>query len=207
MSEIDAPWTDTRSGTEDRYVFTVTDLKQFTYCPRVVFYSYCLPLLRPETYKMRASHAAHDDEQEREVRRSLRRYGLDEGQREFDVPLYSATLGLRGRVDLVVTLGDEAVPVDYKLSRREPGSHFRLQVAAYGLMLGETRGLTVRRGFLYSLLTRQAEEVRLNGAMFARVRRAVEDVRQMVEAERMPDPPKGRGRCVSCEFRRFCNDL
>ena len=32
--------------------FVVTDLKQYAYCPRVVYYTYCLPLLRPMTFKM-----------------------------------------------------------------------------------------------------------------------------------------------------------
>lgn len=201
------PWADLEREGGARPEFTVTDLKQLTYCPRVVFYTYCLPLLRPETFKMRASHAAHDEEQEREVRRSLRRYGLEEGRREFDVDLYSTELGLRGRADLVVTTPDEVVPVDYKLSQRQPGAHFRLQLAAYGLMLQESRGVVVRRGFVYSMLTHRAEEVRLSGANYARVRRAVAAVRDMVEAERMPDALRGRGRCIACEFRRFCNDL
>lgn len=191
----------------DRPVFVVTDLKQYAYCPRVVFYQYCLPLVCSESYKMQASHKAHDREQGREVRRSLRRYGLDQGARAFDVDLYSASLGLRGRADLIITCPDEIIPVDYKLSRRKPGPHFRLQLAAYGLMLQEKTGLPAKRGFLYSLLTRQAERVPLTANAYAKVRRTLDALRDMVERERMPDPPRGRAKCVGCEFRRFCNDL
>ncbi|NIO72733.1 MAG: hypothetical protein GTN71_27865, partial [Anaerolineae bacterium] len=53
--------------------FQVTDLKQYTYCPRVVFFAYCLPLIRPMTYKMEAGIAAHEKAEEQEQRRSLRR--------------------------------------------------------------------------------------------------------------------------------------
>jgi CRISPR-associated exonuclease Cas4 len=188
-------------------VFTVTDLKQFAYCPRVVFYTYCLPLLRPQTYKMQESQWAHREEAGREVRRSLRPYGLSEGEREFDVDLYSPTLGLRGRADMVVTTAEEAIPIDYKQTRREAGAHFRLQLAAYGLVLEEMRGLPVQRGFVYSMLTREAEEIPLTPQRLGRVRRTVHEMREMVREERVPPPPRGRGRCVSCEFRRFCNDL
>ncbi len=31
------------SEREERLIFTVTDLKQYAYCPRIVFYTYCLP--------------------------------------------------------------------------------------------------------------------------------------------------------------------
>jgi CRISPR-associated exonuclease Cas4 len=72
-------------------IFTVTDLKQYAYCPRVVAYTYCLPLLRPTTYKMEAGIAAHGKAANRERRRTLVAYGLEHGQRYFDVSLESYT--------------------------------------------------------------------------------------------------------------------
>ena len=76
----------------------VTDAKQYAYCPRIVYYHYCLPAVRPLTYKMQAGIAAHTDEREREHRRSLRPYSITDGERFFDVRLFSESLGLRGRV-------------------------------------------------------------------------------------------------------------
>jgi CRISPR-associated exonuclease Cas4 len=192
-------------------VFTVTDLKQFAYCPRVVFYTYCLPLLRPMTYKMEESQYAHEEEAAREVRRSLRPYGLDDGERRFDVPLCSAKLGLWGKADMVVETATELIPVDYKSTDRKPGPHFRLQIAAYGIMLEEAlppdSGLVVQRGFLYSLTLKHADEVRLTVPLRAQVRRMAGAMREMVAKERMPEALEGRGRCLACEFRRFCSDL
>lgn len=191
----------------DGPIFTVTDLKQFTYCPRVVFYTYCLPLLRPETFKMQESQQAHQEERVRERRRSLSTYGLPEGERAFDVPLASAALGLRGQADMVIGLPDEVIPVDFKQTRGRAGAHFRLQLAAYGLMLAEMTGMPVRRGFIYAIALRQAEEIALDGRAASRVARQTEAMRCMVEVESPPDPPARRARCVACEFRRFCNDL
>ncbi len=200
------PWS-ADVDTDETQIFTVTDLKQYVFCPRIVFYLYCLPLIVPPTAKMVESKRAHDEEERREVRRSLRRYGLDEGQRHFDVRLFSPTLGLRGKTDLVIHLGQEVVPVEYKLTRRKIGRHWRLQLAAYGLMLEEMTGLTSRRGFVYSLLTRRAEEIVFTRRLKGDVKRLVAEMREMVAQEKMPEHPKRRARCFSCEFRRFCNDL
>lgn len=63
---------------------TATDLKQFTYCPRVVYYMRCLPDVRPITAKMQEGIAAHDDAEARERRRGLGAYGFTTGQRHFD---------------------------------------------------------------------------------------------------------------------------
>ena len=82
----------------------VTDLKQWVYCPRILYYHQCLPDVRPVTYKMEAGIEAGRAEEGREERRSLRAYGLAEGEREFNVPLASERLGLRGEIDLLITL-------------------------------------------------------------------------------------------------------
>jgi CRISPR-associated exonuclease Cas4 len=196
---------------EERVIFTVTDLKQYTYCPRVVFYTYCLPLLRPTTYKMEAGIAAHEKAGKQERRRTLAAYGLEEGKRHFDVEVASQELGLRGRVDVVIEVGEgeerEWVPVDYKQTTRRTGQHIRRQLAAYGLMLEETWGGTVRRGFVYSLVTRKTEEIALTERLRGEVRGVVGAMREMVEREAMPEPPGSRRPCVNCEFRRFCNDV
>src|SRR5690242_3436884 len=83
-------------------LFTVTDVKQFVYCGRVIFYERCLPHLRPRTYKMDAGRAEHEDEQKRAARRNLSQYALGEGKRAFDVAITAPTLKLTGLIDEVV---------------------------------------------------------------------------------------------------------
>jgi len=194
-----------------RTIFVVTDLKQYSYCPRIVYYTYCLPLLRPTTYKMESGTEAHREARKKEERRTLAAYGLTEGKRHFDVWVESPTLGLRGRVDMVIEVNSgaeqELIPVDYKQTERKSGVHIRRQIAAYGMMVEETIGGVVRRGFIYSLLTRKAEEIALTERLREEVRQAVAALRAMVEREAMPDAPASRRACVHCEFRRFCNDV
>ncbi len=126
-------------------LFEVTDLKQWAYCPRVLYYRYCLPEIRPITDLITAGIASHRDEGTREERRSLRTYGLTVGERIFDIGLRSAALGLRGRLDLAIAVPSRAAPaaeaivVEYKDSEKPAGPHFKLQLAAYALLL-ERRG-------------------------------------------------------------------
>ena len=190
--------------------FRVTDLKQYFYCPRIVYYAYCLPRVRPVTSKMEAGIEAHVEAEGRERRRSLRAYGLTRGERHFDVPLESVSLGLRGRLDMAIKVpepGGEIVPVEYKNSTRRAGQHWILQLTAYGEMLGEQFDLPVRRGFFYFIPTRQTQEITFTSKRRAKLRETVDAMLQMIERETMPDPPKSRRPCITCEFRRFCNDV
>lgn len=190
------------------WYFNVSDLKQWAYCPRVVFYTYCMPGLRPETFKMEASQEAHEEERQRERRRTGQLYGLPDAERFEEVRLVADDLGLVAVIDLVLRKGDRAWPVDYKQSTHlQTAGHFKLQLAAYGLVLEAAWGVRCESGFLYGLGQRKVEEVKFTPALRARVREVVMAIRETITAERTPEPTPERGRCVSCEFRRFCNDV
>lgn len=194
-------------------MFTVSDVKQYVYCPRIVYYRGCLPDIRPVTAKMEAGVESGQAEELRELRRSLRPYGLRRGERYVDVGLASERLGLSGRVDLVIDTDDnptgqrELIPVDFKLSAGRMGDNLRLQLCAYGVLLEEAWGVPVQRGYVYHILARRAVAVPLTQALRSRLEAALADMRVMVERERMPEPTRCRNRCLVCEFRLFCNDV
>lgn len=188
---------------------TVTDVKQHMYCPRIPYYQRCLPGVRPVTAKMEAGLAAQEDEEQREVRRQLRTYGFATGERQFGVALCSAALGVTAVVDLVILRPDgkpAVIPVDYKLSDTA-GEHFKVQLALYALLLEEEIELPAPYGFLYLMVTRTAQRVALTEPLRASARGCIAAIRAAVERDWMPEPTQQVGRCVNCEFRRFCNDV
>lgn len=191
----------------------VTDLKQYTCCPRIVFYRYCLPRIRPITYTMEEGIHSHQEEDEREERRSLRTYGLKEGERTFHLALHSEQFGITGCLDLAIVTPTKTDPhasatvVEYKLSEQQAGPHFKLQLAAYALLLEEAWHIPVTQSFLYAIPLRRAERIAITPALRQKVNDTIVQIRQMVEREVMPPPPSSQRRCTTCEFRRFCNDV
>ena len=55
----------------------VTDLKQWTYCQRIVYYHRVMPAVGKPTFKMREAIAAQDLIESLEMRRGLQAYGLE----------------------------------------------------------------------------------------------------------------------------------
>jgi len=196
---------------QETWSLRVVDLKQFEYCPRVVYYQYCLPGIRPTTYKMEAGIAAQDRVEELEGRRSLRAYGIQDGTRHFNVSVYSATLRCTGQIDLLIETKDDDhhrfVPVDFKLSRKEPGRHFKLQLACYALMIEEERGVPVESAAIYLIPLKKSVLVPMTTRLKNEAKRKLTEMRKMVIAQQMPEPTRQRAKCVDCEFRRFCNDV
>ncbi len=192
----------------DVFAFRVVDLKQYVYCPRILFYHVVLPGVRPLTYKMEAGIQAHITAEGREKRRSLKSYGLTTGERIFNVPLFSPELGLSGELDMLIETDAELIPVDYKQSKKA-GKHFKLQLLAYGRLLEQTHTSQkpIKRGFLYLIPSRTASEVRFTKPLRRQLDRALVALNDIARNQRIPKPTTQHGRCVDCEFRRFCNDI
>ena len=195
------------------YLFDVTDVKQYACCPRLVYYRICLPDVRPLTYTMEEGIQSHQQEEERENRRSLQNYGLERGERLFHHAITSEKLGLKGQVDMVIispsleATEKEIFPVEYKNSEQKIGLHFKLQLAAYALLLEGVFHTPVQRAFLYSIPRRRAEEVPITPALRKKVSTILQQMRQMLLSEQMPEQTRENRRCPTCEFRRFCNDV
>ena len=193
----------------DSDLFIVTDLKQYAYCPRVIYYERCMPDFRPRTFKMDAGVIAHEHERKKAARRTLRGYGLENGDRQFEVTLRSEQLGLIGKLDEVVVIPGPPLavyPVDYKLARRA-SPHHALQLAAYALLLEEAYQVAVPHGYLYLIPNRRVEQMLIDDKLRQQVQQALEWVRRITDQELMPPAPRSRRRCENCEFRRACNDF
>jgi CRISPR-associated exonuclease Cas4 len=187
--------------------FTVTDLRQYAYCPRIPYYTYVVPLSRPVTPKMREGLVVHDEQGEREQRRNLSKFGLKgQAERYEDVALFSPHLGLSGRLDMVLVTPGEAIPVEYKNGRGPVGVNHRLQLTAAALLVEERWQRPVRRAFVHFVPTGRRTEVAITPELRVRVEEELAALHRMVERETMPPPTSVVGRCIECEFRRFCND-
>src|SRR5579885_3401204 len=95
----------------------VNDLKQYEYCPRIVFYNTVMPVDRKVTVKMERGEEEELRLDALEKRRNLRRYQLGSGQRHFHVWLDSPLLGLSGKLDLLIESPKGYFPVDFKYTR------------------------------------------------------------------------------------------
>jgi len=194
-------------GTRPPFILTVSDVRQYLYCPRIVFYRLCQPVKPPSTYKMEEGRLAQDRIEDLESRRSLKAYGMRDGERHFNVMLTSARAGLRGLLDMAIVREDEVIPVEYKNTSRKPPRGYVYQLAAYALLAEERWGLPARRGFVYMIPEKRAVAVSITDVLRSDVERVVMSIRRMVEREEQPGPTDCVARCIDCEYRRFCGDV
>jgi CRISPR-associated exonuclease Cas4 len=185
----------------------VTDLKQWAYCPRVVYYHRVMPAPPRPTYKMKEGLAAQDLIEGLETRRKLREYDLDGAKRRFGLWLDNKELGLAGKIDLLLEAKDEIAVVDFKLTSGEPGQNHRLQLAGYSLLAEAAYGLPARRAFLFRIPDNRIFPEPMTEQLRQAVKTAITDMRRTGDTQLCPDPTEVRGRCVECEFANYCADV
>lgn len=191
----------------ERIELTVTDLKQWAYCPRIPFYRYVLPVERPVTYKMERGKAIQAAVEALERRRGFRAYGMKEGERLFGVRLRSKRLGLSGKLDLLILTSKACYPVDFKDTEGRPRQNHRVQLAAYALLIEEAFRVPVPQGFLYLVPRKEVVAVPMAEAEREEVIRILGEIREMISRELMPDPTSVRARCETCEYQNYCADI
>lgn len=188
-------------------MYRVSDLKQYVYCPRVIFFNYVQKVPRKTSFKMEDGKTEHKRTTSLEERRSLRAFGLDEGERFYQVSLFSHRLRLSGTLDMLIKSRLRGyVPVDFKDSLRPPGLNHKYQLVAYSMLVEEKYETTVREAYIYQIPNKRAHRFMItqNGRDF--VRRIVDKMDRIVAQEFMPDGTRRRGRCRDCEYRRYCGE-
>lgn len=185
----------------------VTDLKQFPYCPRIVFYQYVMPVQRKPTFKMEEGKRAEAVIDNLERRRSLRKYQLAEGRRHFHLWLRSERLGLSGKLDLLIESPRGLFPIDFKYTAGRPRPNHIAQLCGYALLVEETYAQAVTQGFIYLIPQEEVAVVELTPERKEETRKMLDAIRQMIRREEMPAPTPVRSRCMECEYRNYCGDI
>lgn len=184
-----------------------TDLKQWAYCPRIVYYQHRMAGIGKQTYKMGEGKAAQEMIEHFEMRRTLRQYGLEGAVRRFEVWLENRQVGLAGKLDLLLEMADQAAVVEFKLTSGDIGQNHRLQLGGYSLLVEAEIGKPVNGGFVYRIPDGRVFPVPFDARLRGEVRQAIEDVRQVIDSGWLPEPTEVRKRCEECEYANYCGDV
>ena len=199
---IDDPSPDT-----DLFPLRVNDLKQFEYCPRIVFYNTVIPVDRKSTVKMERGKEIELRLDALESRRTLRRYRLTEGERRYHVWLSSDRLGLSGKLDLLIDTPDACYPVDFKYTRGRPRRNHVMQLGAYAVLVEDVMQRPAPAAFIYFAPSNQLVRLGVTDRLKELVRTQLREIRQMIREQMLPEPTPVRARCEECEFRNYCGDV
>ena len=171
-------------------------LEHYGYCPRQ-----CALIHREQTYDENIFTLQGNAVHERVDQPGAATAG--EVRSEYAVPLWSHSLGVVGKADLVEYRGEIPYPVEYKHGRSRKGTAAELQLCGQAMCLEEMLGVEVPRGAVYHHSSRQRREVDFTADLRSAVERAVADVRRILSEDTLP-PAVADSRCRNCSLIEAC---
>ncbi|MGF3495899.1 MAG: CRISPR-associated protein Cas4 [Methanothrix sp.] len=191
-------------------MISVSDVKQYLYCPKIIYFDHVLHVPKPPDQKLDSGKEAHESITAREKRRKGAVFydpELDSAEKLFRVELMSQSLGLRGVLDYLVKTEKELIPVDYKFGYSNNGAAYlnhKYQLVAYALLVEDCFRATVRRGFIHYSRERLNVRIDITDELRRRTMKTIMEIRRIVEDETEPTHSRNPARCTDCEYRRYC---
>jgi CRISPR-associated exonuclease Cas4 len=185
----------------------VSDIAQYFYCPRKVYFMRTLGIAAPPRHKMKAGKEEHRREHRR-VKERKTIYGFKQETVEkvlHNVPIESPKHHLHGRVDTVIILQDkEIIPVEVKHTSLDSiRRNWREQITAYALLLETKFDTRVRRGIFYFPSKRKVTEIEITASDKEYITHTITSILNMIKSEKMPPVHKGQ-KCSYCEMQMYC---
>jgi CRISPR-associated exonuclease Cas4 len=170
-------------------LINVSDLNQYSYCPRRYWYLHFFDT-QGANYERTEGTSLHDSKS-------------DQGGWVNELYLEDKDLGLKGKID-VLELHDDQIPIERK--RAEGGDYYwsdELQLAGYCLLLESYLGEPVREGAIYLYETDQRMHVRITDDHRDAVRERVEEMRSM-SPDDVPSITDNPQKCTACSAQSYC---
>jgi len=191
----------------DDDMLQVSDITQYFYCPRKVYFMKTMGIKAKPRPKMDMGKEEHEKEHRRvKERKTIYGFGEEDIKEVIhDLAIENRQIGLYGMVDTVLILKNgEIVPVDVKYSKsRIAKINWRKQLIAYSLLLEAYFGVTVRRGIIYLPEQRMQIPVEITIEGKEVVKEDIRKIKAMIASEKMPNVNKG-AQCSYCEMDKFC---
>lgn len=187
------------------YYWRINELKNFLYCARIAYYALVLGIDRT-TGSSEAGIAAEEETRELMQRRRKALHAVVSGERRLSVPLVSHQLQLVGKLDEMIVAPDGVYLVDYKDTDRDYG-YWQAQMTAYRLCAEEEPGVKVLECYIYTIPTRQYHLIPASAQGQRVLEKTLAFLRELTNTEVCPPPTPQIGKCRTCQYQRFCNDV
>uniref|UniRef100_A0A831TH32 CRISPR-associated exonuclease Cas4 n=1 Tax=Thermorudis peleae TaxID=1382356 RepID=A0A831TH32_9BACT len=174
----------------------ISALQHFVYCPRQCALIHLEQAWEENVFTLRGRRA----HQSLDIPDGMIREGV---RVEYAVPLWSDTLGLTGRADVVEFPDGVPYPVEHKVGPRRASRADEVQLCAQALCLEEMLGIAVPRGALFYRASRRRREVQFTPELRQLVYEVVEAVRALLSQTSLP-PPVADERCPDCSLIEIC---
>ncbi|MBS7612285.1 CRISPR-associated protein Cas4, partial [Candidatus Bathyarchaeota archaeon] len=198
------------SEDENFQLIPVTWIKQYHFCPRIVYYLGVIGYSERFTESMLEGKEFHFSEE----RKTKRRKTVGGERKELvktqwnKLYITSTKLSLYGVVDGVAETNDGLVVVENKWMKapKRPYPGHVYQTVAYAMLVEEAFGKFVRKVVVRYVRDEKSFEIPLTEDLRRHVLWTISKIKSIIESEKTPRIRESK-KCLNCGFKKICKGL
>lgn len=187
---------------------TVSDVIEYMFCPRFIFFMYCLTIPQHEEKRFKVTKGRFIHGKKTKLDKKYIRRKLNIIRKEISVYLSSKKYRIRGVVDEVLFLEDgSAAPFDYKFAEYKEHifKTYKYQSVLYGLMISDIFDVKVHKGFIcYIRSNNFVKEIEFKKSDFDNAINIVDEILGNIQSGYYPKKTKYSNKCIDCCYRNIC---
>lgn len=189
-------------------MITVSDVLEYMFCPRFIFYMYCLTISQYEGRRFKVQTGRDVHEKKRIANPDYFRKKLGVCGRCQEVYLSSETHHIKAIVDDVLTFDDGTMgPFEYKFSefKGKVPETYEMQLAFQALLIQEVYHSKVTRGYICFVRSQNVvKEVPISEEMIDSLAEIVQSILSIIQEGYYPKKTIITNRCDDCTYRKIC---
>lgn len=186
---------------------TPSDIIEFLYCKRFIYFMKCLGIKQNEDkrYKVQLGKNLHNIKEG--TNRNYLRKKIGSIRKLIEVPLISEKHMIKGKVDEVNFLEDgTAAPLDYKFAVYKDITFktYKTQMILYSIMVEEMFDIVVNKGYLvYCRGGNELIEVSITSEIKVDAIKTLEEYKKVLTGY-YPTATRDKAKCIDCCYRNIC---
>lgn len=192
---------------ENQCYITPSDMIEFLYCKRFIYYMKCLGIRQNEEKRFKVMMGRDIHEKRGRQNKAYLPKKIGSCNKMIGINLVSEKYGIRGNSDEVHTFKDGTMaPLDYKYAIYDERLFrtYKNQLVMYAVMIEEVFTKAVQKGFIvYCREENRLVEVEITKKDKDKVIEHIEEYRRILDGY-YPEATKQKSKCADCCYRNIC---
>ena len=195
------------SFSEISYYITPSDIIEFNYCKRFIYYMKVLGIAQNEEtrYKVQLGRNIHELKEKRN--KEYLRKAINSVKKLIEVPLISEKYKIKGKVDEINFLEDgTAAPLDYKFAQYKDivFKTYKTQMVMYAIMIEEMFEVPVNVAYIvYCRGGNELIKLDITESMKNDIAEVIGEYSKVLDGY-YPKATKDKSKCLDCCYRNIC---
>ena len=194
--------------TDSETIITISDVLEYLFCPRFIYYMHCLDIPQHEEKRFKVMKGREVHEEKMITNPEYLRKKLGVVKKEINVFIASRQHHIKGIVDEVLILDDgTAAPFEYKFAEFKDTifQTYKYQLVLHAIMIQVNYHLDVKRGFIcFTRSNNHIETIEFTEQDFVRGIEIVNEVLEIIDKGFYPNKGKYNNKCIDCCYATIC---